>query len=85
MQIKNVDGFDAQIAPAAFELIGQVGRRHAVASRGNLFRAKNSALEEFVGKVFVSIRRHFAIGSKKPGFCANDNFVARETLGEKLL
>jgi len=70
---------------AAFELIGKVGRRHAMASRSNLFCAKDSALEEFVREVFISIRRHFSIGSQESGFCANHNFVTSETLSKKLL
>jgi hypothetical protein len=56
-----------------------------VASRGNFFRAKDSALQEFVCEVFVGVGRHLPIGSQKPGFGANHNFVARESLSEKLL
>src|SRR6202162_2733783 len=62
VKIENVDRFDSQIVPAAVELIGKVGRGHAVASGGDFFRAKDSAFQEFMGEVFVCISRHFAIG-----------------------
>jgi len=79
VEIKDVDAGEAEIAAAAFELIGEIFRGHAVAARGDLFGTHDAGLDVFAGEVFVDVLGHVRIWSEKAGFCADDEFFARET------
>ena len=76
VQVENINRVQPQILPAAFELIRQVVRRHAMAARGNIFHAKNSALQKFLRKIDVRIGGHFAVRRQKSRLGADHDFVA---------
>src|ERR1700733_13931727 len=51
-----------------------------MAARGDVRGAKNSRLDVFVGKIFVRVIRHLAVGRKKSSLGAQDDLIARKTL-----
>src|SRR5580692_5479573 len=50
--VKKKNSFDAQIAAAALDLIGNKSRRHRVASRGNFALAQVPRLHVFAPEIF---------------------------------
>src|SRR5208282_769370 len=85
VQVKDVHAFDAEIRQAAVELVGQVARRHAMAAGCDLLRLENSGLDEFARKIFACVVRHYAVGSQETGLRAENDLLARKSVGRKLL
>ncbi len=77
MNIENVDGVDTEILQAAFKLVFQVARCHAVAARGNVARVDDSGSNECVLNVMTGIRRHAPVKGQISGLGCDDEFVAR--------
>ncbi len=84
VQIEDVDGLDAEIPKAALHLVGEIFRRHAMASRCNFFRLKNAAIQKFAREILVRISRHFSVRRQESGFRAKHHFVARKPLRREL-
>ena len=55
-----------------------------MAARRNLLRAEFFLHQIFARKIFVGIVRHFAVRRQEAGLRAQHQFLALESLGEKL-
>ena len=84
VQVEDVDRIQPQILPAAFQLIRQIIRRHAMAARGNILHSKNSALQKLLRKINIRIGGHFSVRRQKSCLGADHDFIATVTFVEKL-
>ncbi len=66
---------DAEIREAALHLVGEIFRRHAMASRCDFLRLKNTAFQKFAREILVRISGHFSVRRQESGFRAKDQFV----------
>ena len=77
VQVIHVNRFDAQIAAAALELVGNKFRRHRVASGGDVAFAQNSGFHVFAIEIFAGVGGHVAVRREESALRANHEFLAR--------
>ena len=78
MQVIDVNRFHAQVAAAAFQLVGQKVGRHRVATTGNIPFAQDARGYVLAIEIFAGIGGHVAIGRQKSALGADQYFFSRE-------
>ena len=77
VQVIHVNRFNAQIAAAALDLVGNKFRRHRVAPGGDVAFAQNAGFHVFMIEIFAGIGGHVAVRREESALRANHQFLAR--------
>src|SRR5579862_1829356 len=79
VQVIDVNGFNAQIATAALELVSNKARRHRMATGSHVSFAQNSRGHILLIEIFARVGGHVAIGSQESALGANQKFLPRKS------
>ena len=77
VQVIDVNRFDAQIAAAALELVGNEFRRHRVATGGDVAFAQNPGFHVLAIEIFAGVGGHVAVRREESALRADQQFFAR--------
>jgi hypothetical protein len=79
VQVIDVDGIDAEIFPAAFDLVGEESRREHVTSGGDVLGADEAGRDVSALEIIRDVGGHFAIGREESALGADHDFIARKS------